>query len=89
MQAGAMSECDCQMSLAQADAAYEDYIGVLLDEAQAEEVLHLSAVDLFGPCPVELLQGLEHGQPCGLCAAMDTAFVAGGGFSFVTPLLTQ
>jgi len=82
VEAGVVSEGEGEMCFAEADAAEEDDIGVEVDEAEAEEVLDLGAVDRGGPGPVELIEGLEHGEASGLGAAEDAAIVAGGGFEF-------
>ncbi len=43
------------LGFAQADAAEEDEVGLVLDKRQAEVVLHLEAVHPGGPVPAELL----------------------------------
>jgi hypothetical protein len=46
--AGGMAEGGRQMRLTQANPADENHVGAGFDEAQAEEVLNLGAVDLLG-----------------------------------------
>ena len=53
--------CD-QMGLAEPDAADEHDVGGVVEEAQAEEVLDLEAVDLLRPGPVEGIEGFLHGE---------------------------
>ena len=50
------------MRFAQADAAEQDEVGLVLDKRKAEVVLHLKAVDPGGPVPAELLQGFDDGE---------------------------
>ena len=70
-----------QMALAQADTGDEHDVGVLGDELQMEEVLDLRTVDLGGPAPVELVEGLHHGEAGLQDATLDAAILAGGGFA--------
>ena len=53
--------CD-QMGLAEPDAADEHDVGGVVEEAQAEEVLDLEAVDVLGPGPIEGIEGFLHGE---------------------------
>ena len=64
------------MGLAQTDAADEDHVDLLFDEGEAEQVLDLGAVDLLGPGPVELFEGLEHREAGELDAPSDAALLA-------------
>ena len=50
------------MGLAEPDAADEHDVGGVVEEAQAEEVLDLEAVDLVGPGPVEGIERFFHGE---------------------------
>lgn len=61
-QASGMAQCVTRIALPQTDPAEEDDVGLVVDKLQAEQVLDLKAIDLFGPTPVELLEGFEHGE---------------------------
>ena len=74
-----------QMGFAQADAADEDHAGFVVEEGQAEEVLHLGLIDLFGPGPVKLLQGLDDREAGGGHTANDLPLLAALGFAFDEP----
>ena len=50
--------------------ADEDDVVFHLDEGQPEEVLHLVAVDLLGPAPVELVEGFDHREAGGFDASL-------------------
>ena len=76
--AGGVAKGGGEVGLADADRAEEDDVGLLGDEAETEEVLNLEAVDLPGPVPLELLQGLEDGEAGRLDAAFDDALAALG-----------
>ena len=69
------------MALAQAHAGDEHHVGVLGHEVQVEEVLNLRPVDLGGPVPVELVDGLEHREAGLADAALHAPVLAGGGFA--------
>jgi hypothetical protein len=65
-QTGGVPEGDTEMTFAQAHIGNEDHVGVVLNEAQAKEILNLWPVDLLRPTPVERVERLEHresGQP--------------------------
>ena len=79
---GGVAQGDGQVAFAQADAADEDGVGLVLDELEAEEVLDLEAVDLGGPGEVELLEGLEDGEAGLLDAALACPVLAAGGLAF-------
>jgi hypothetical protein len=70
------------MAFPQTHAAEEDDIGLFLDEGEAEEVLDLEPVDLFGPTPLELLKGFEHGEAGEPDMALDTTVLAQVSFAF-------
>jgi hypothetical protein len=55
---------------------------VIPDELEAEEVLDLEPVDLFGPVPAEGVEGLDDGEAGALDAPGDGAVGAQGGFAF-------
>src|SRR5262249_50065322 len=76
IQAGGVAQSDRQVCLAEADIADQHNIGVGCDEGEAEQVLDLRTVDLFGPAPLEVFEGLEHGEACVLDATRDAAVVA-------------
>ena len=61
-QAGGMGQGDGQMGFAHPHTAEQDHIAVLGQELQPEQMLHLGAIDLFGPAPVEVRQRLDAGQ---------------------------
>jgi len=44
---------------------------VILQELQAEQILHLGAIDLLGPVPMEGLQGFDHRETSGLNPALN------------------
>ena len=67
--------------LPEADAAHEDDVGLLFDEAEAEEVFDLQFVDLLGPVPAELIEGLEDGEAGGADAPLHGALLAGAAFA--------
>jgi len=76
-----VAQCGHQMALAQAGAGDKNDVGALGDEVQVEEVLDLWAVDLGGPVPVELVDGLEHREAGLIDAALDASILAGGGLA--------
>jgi hypothetical protein len=84
-QAGGVAEGDAQVCFTQADATDHNYVGVLVDERKAEEVLNLEAVDLFRPSPVELIEGFDYGEACHSDAPSDTAVLTQGSFGFDKP----
>lgn len=79
--AGGVAQGGGEMGLAQADEAEEHDIGLFLDKAQAEEILDLQTIDLFGPVPAERVEGLEHGEARRFNAAQQRAIGAGVGFA--------
>jgi hypothetical protein len=76
--AGGVAQSGGEMSLADARRPEKDDVGLLDDEAETEEVLNLEAVDLPGPVPLELLQGVEDGEAGRLDAPFDEALAALG-----------
>ena len=70
-----------QMGFANSHAAQEDHIGFVLDELEAEEILHLEAVDLFGVRPVVLIQGFDDREPRQFDAALNRAVPAKAGLT--------
>ena len=69
------------MRFAEADAADEHDVAGRFDELQAEQVHHLVAVDLFGPGPVERIEGLLDGEAGEADASGDGAVAAPGRFA--------
>jgi hypothetical protein len=67
-----------------------------LEEAEAKEVLHLGAIDLLGPVPIERVEGLEERKPGRGNSPSDRAVLATVVFSFdelskillVSPMVT-
>jgi hypothetical protein len=76
LQAGGVAESNRQMGLAEADVTDQDDVGLGCDEGQTEQVLDLRAVDLFGPVPLEVIEGFEHGEARVLDASLDAAVLA-------------
>ena len=64
-----MTRCD----FPQPDTADEHDVAGVVEEAQAEEVLDLEAVDLLRPGPVERIEGFLHGESCEADAPLDGA----------------
>ena len=58
-----------QVGLAEASAAHEYDIGLILEKGEAKEILHLGAVDFLGPGPIELFEGFQDGK----AGRLDTA----------------
>ena len=52
-QTGGVPESDAEVTFTQADVGDEDDVGVVLNKAQAEEILDLGPVDLLRPAPIE------------------------------------
>src|SRR5688572_20286598 len=59
---GGVAQGGSEVGLAEPDPAAEDRIGAFRDEAQFEQMADLRLVDLLGPVPVELVEGLAHGE---------------------------
>ena len=59
-----------QVGFAQAGAAHKNHVGLVLEKGEAKEILHLGAIDLFGPGPVELFERFSTGKARGLDAAL-------------------
>src|SRR6266446_5022312 len=78
IQAGGTAQSNRQMRLAEADVADQDDVGLGCDEGQTEQVLDLRAVDLFGPAPLEVIKGFEHGEARVPDASLDAAVLAHG-----------
>ena len=79
--AGGVAEGGGEVGLAESDGAEQDDVGVIPDELEAEEILDLKAVDLFGPVPAEGVEGLDDGEAGALDAAGDGAVGAQVGFA--------
>ena len=63
------------MRFAQPHAAQKHPVGFVREKGQAEEVLHLGAIDFLGPAPVELVEGFDAGETSGGNAALDGQFL--------------
>src|SRR6202049_3129257 len=81
MQAGGVAKSDRQVRLAEADVAYQDDVGLGCDEGQTEQVLDLRAVDLFGPTPLEVIEGFDHGEARVPDPPLDAAVLAHRGLA--------
>lgn len=53
-----------------------------LDEAEPEEILHLQAVDLLRPAPLEFLERFRQRETGALDAPLDAARLAAMGLAF-------
>ena len=62
------------MGFTQTDVGNEDHVGLVLDKAQAEEILYLGPVDFPGPTPVELIECLEYRKSGEPHPSLDTGF---------------
>ena len=82
LQTGLMSQGGGPMSLAQPDTAQKDNIGVVGEEGEAEEILHLSAIDFAGPSPVERFEGFDSGKMSGLNPSLNPVFASAMTFAF-------
>ena len=71
--------------LPRADAADKHDAGLVFEEGQPEEVLHLGLVDLFGPGPVELFERLDDGEAGGGHTPHDLPFLPTLSFAFDEP----
>jgi len=81
-QASGVAQSDAQVGLAHSDATDEDRVGFVFNELEAEEVLHLGAVDFRRPGKIELLQSLDHGEAGLLDAPLGGAVLAQVRFAF-------
>ena len=80
---GGITKGGGEVGFAKSDEAEEDDVGFVADELEAEEVLDLQAVDLFGPVPAEGVEGFDDGKAGRLETPGDGAVGAQGGFAFV------
>src|SRR5215469_9976877 len=62
--------------------AEEQHIGLLLDEAEVEEVLDLRPVDLLRPGPLELIEGFDEREASEADASLEALVVAVGNLAF-------
>jgi hypothetical protein len=58
----ALAQGDSQVSLAQSNCAHEHDVRVVLEELEAEELFDGHLVDLLGPAPLVLIEGLTIGE---------------------------
>ena len=68
--AGVRGERQGQMSFAQAHSTQKEDVAMLGQPVEMEEMLDLGAIDLFGPGPIEIVEGFHKGEPGGLEAAL-------------------
>jgi hypothetical protein len=66
-----------QMGFTKADPSEQDDIGFVFEELESEEVLDGQAVDLFGPVPLEWLEGLDDRKPSESDFPLDGAVESG------------
>ena len=59
-----------QMSFAQAHSTQKEDVSMLGQPVEMEKVLDLGAIDLFGPGPIEVIEGFDKGEPGGLEATL-------------------
>ncbi len=71
-----------QMGFAQSGPAPENDVGLVLEEAKAEEILRLGTIDLLGPGPVELCEGFEDREPCRLDGTLRGPIFSPARFAF-------
>jgi hypothetical protein len=74
--AGGVGQSNRQMGLSKSDAAAEHDAGVRLQEVQPEEMLHLDTINLLGPTPLELFEGLDPGEVGGTNTSLDRLFLS-------------
>jgi len=67
---------------AEATTSDEDDVGLLVHEAQAEQVFDLHFVDLGRPVPTKTIERFEDGEAGGADAPLQGAFLAPLVFSF-------
>ena len=79
--AGLQGDGGGEVCFADTDGAEQDAVVLVLDKAQAGEMLDLGAVDTFGPLPVEGVEGFGRGQAGGFDAPLGTSFLSGEGFA--------
>src|SRR5262245_22473382 len=74
--AGGMAESQGDVRFTEADGTNKDDVGVGCDEGQTEQVLDLGSVDFFGPAPLKVFDGFEHGEARLFYAPLDGAVLA-------------
>ena len=85
VQAGGVAQSQRQVTFARPNAPDKDDAGVVLEEGQAKEVLDLGTVDLPGPAPIEVFQGLDDREARGGDAPCNAAFMTLLAFAFNEP----
>ena len=80
--AGLVAQGDGEVGLAGAARPEEGDAGLLLDEAQPEQVFDLHFVDLGRPVPAESVQGLEDGEAGGVDAPLQGSLLPALVFAF-------
>src|SRR5437870_9557101 len=73
------------MGFAQTHSTDKYHAGLVLEERQPEEVLHLGLIDLFGPSPVELLERFDNREASGRHPSNDLPLLAALSFAFDDP----
>ena len=68
--AGVRGERQGQVGFAQAHCAQKEDVAMLGQPVEMEEVLDLGTIDLFGPGPIEVVEGFDKGEPGGLEATL-------------------
>ena len=64
------------MGFSESGPSHENDVGLVLEKGETEEVLHMGAIDLFGPGPVELFEGFKDGEARRLDAALGRPILA-------------
>src|SRR5438034_6842257 len=73
------------MGFAQTHSTDKYHAGLVLEERQPEEVLHLGLIDLFGPSPVELFERFDNREASGSHPSNDLPLMAALSFPFDEP----
>jgi hypothetical protein len=82
MSMAVVKSTECPLRQAAWPNAIDRCVGVGRDEGEAEQVLDLRTVDLSGPAPLGVLEGLEHGEARVPDAALDAAVLTQHGLAF-------
>ena len=81
LETGGVAQRAGQMGFADSGGSEQHDVGVILEEAELEEVLDLHAIDLFGRGPVPAGHGFKDWKARGGQASCDAAIVGAGGFT--------
>ena len=79
--AGLQRDGGGEVCFADTDGTDQDAVVLVLDEAQAGQMLDLGAVDACGPLPIEGVERFERGQAGGFDTPFGAAFLSGEGFA--------